>query len=289
MINQKIVRMCTESVRGTTPGAPSWTQLDLQGAGLFINESRSAFEGWFSSTFPRMKKVIKTGKRGEGPLVTPIYIAQAQAILEAGYKRTSGALTSFTIHEKKGSVEERAYTGCVCDQLSIRGGSDDDPVIATLDWRCLGVDSTSGITAGAYPSGTPLMGHKTTISVNSVDITDELDDWEITFANNLIIGPHSAAGFPKYIRDGRQRVGIQLNQAYESNGLTEILRGQDAVAIAISMLTGVGTEEVEFTAAKAHILEAPESGDVGEDMKQSATLVLEEPTGSEYAFAYTTS
>lgn len=289
-VTPNIIRLSNETVRGTTDGSPTWLQLDEHQAGLGINESRSAWEGFLSSTFPRMTKVVPTGKRASGPLVTPLFIDQAQSLLEFGYLRTSGAAKSCTIHKKNGPAgEQRAYTGCVVERLGIRGGADDSPVIATLDFNCLGSASTTGITAATYPSGVPVMGHKTTITVNAVDITDDLDDWEITFENNSIIGPHAVNGFPKYIKDGVQRVGIQLNQSLESNALTEIMRGQSAVEVVINMATGVGTEAIVFTAPTCFVLEAPESGNAGEDKKQAATMVLQEADESgQYDFAYTT-
>ena len=105
LAGKEIIRSAIETVRGTVAGTPTWVQHDLHGEGLRIQEKRTAFEGWFSSSFPNLTRVVKTGSRGEGQLVTPIFALTAQALLEMGYKRTSGALDSFTFDKIKTNGE----------------------------------------------------------------------------------------------------------------------------------------------------------------------------------------
>lgn len=276
----EIVRFTPEAVRGTTPGTPSWTTLDLHGEGLRMQEARSAFEGHFSSTFPQMTRVVKTGRTQAGKLVTPVFAANAQVMLEMALKRTAGVLDSFTFQKKKVSGEERGYLGCVCDTLTIRFAADDDPVIFDYDWVALSSASASSVSAGSYPSGTPFMGHRTVVTVNAQPFKNL--SGEVIIANNLIVGPPGSDGNPIFIKDGVRRVGLSLRESYEAALIAAILRAEAAVTVKIEFFTGVGTQELELEMKEMQIVEAPEeAASQGDNVEQPVTAVAQKPAAQD--------
>jgi len=275
---KEFAQFAPEATRGTV--GTSWTSVDLHGEGLRIQESRTAFEGKFASTFPMMTRVVKTGKKGEGKLVTPVFASNMQTMLEMAIKRTSGALDSFSWQKAKTNGEYARYLGSVCEQLTIRWGADDSPVIFDYDWKTLGLATGTSFSAGSVASGTPLMGLKTVVTVNGQSF-QQLSG-EITIANNLVVGPpNPTTGYPLFIKDGGRRVQILLRQSLDDALLGAILRANSIVPIVANFYSGVGTEELTLTMAEVQILEGPEEAqDQWANVEQPVTGVCQKPTAA---------
>lgn len=288
----EIIQVATETVRGTLPDPATWVQHEYLGEMSGIQHSRSGFEGKFPSAFPQMSRVIKTGHRLGGPIVLPMFAATAEAIINMGLTRTSGVLNSYTIQKQKaGAIEEVRYLGCVVETLTIRGEPGDDPVLVTLDIQAL--EETKGsysISAGTYPAGVPLMGHKTEISVNSVNIT-QWSSFEITIANTLFVGPSKPTGWPQRIRDGYRRVGVVIDHLYDEDDWADILRANTVVPIVIAMKNGTGSVHATATMAEAQVMEAPEqASDPDSEVTQPLTAVCQKPAATdEIVMTYATS
>lgn len=288
----EIIQIAQETVRGVLPSPATWAQHEYLAEMTGIQLTRSAFEAKFPSAFPQMARVIKTGKRVGGPLVLPLFAANAQAIISMGLTRTSGELNSYSIQRKKpGGIEEVRYLGCVVETLTIRGEPGDDPVIATLDIQAM--EETEGsysISAGTYPGGVPLMGHKTEISVNSVAITN-WNSFELTIQNTVFVGPSKPTGWPQRITDGYRRVGVVIDHLYDEDDFTDILRGQTVVPIIVAMKSGTGTEHATATMAEVQVLESPENAsDPDSEVMQPLTGVAQKPAASDdIVMTYSTS
>jgi len=280
LVANSILKSAIETVRGTA--VTTTVTHDLEGSAFHMGKDGGAYEGKFTSAFPQMARVIKTSRKHRGQLVTPILSTVMQAQFEMGFKRTSGALDSFTFdHKEQSSGEQSKYAGCVCDQMVLEWGSNDDPVRLSYDIEAMSLASTSGITAGTYQAGNPLMGHRTLVTVGGTSYTVENLSGRLTIANNLIVGPAGADGFPKFIRDGFRRVSLELQNSHDSSAIGAIFRGVAITPIVLVFASGTGTETLTITLPEVHIIQSNGSGDVDADEEYAIAGIARKPSGAD--------
>jgi len=182
---ESIVRFAKEASWGEK-ATSGWITAIQEGEGFKFDDQIELYKLVTNShwPYPRSQEPIKRAVKGT--YKTPLFAGSVEALIQAALRNVSGLLDSYTWEKKDVYGQWSAYGGKVASMtLEVPASG---PAMLTLDWMFKGIASTTGITAGEYPTGLAYKGGANTLTVNSVPYAT-METGQIAIANNLQEGP----------------------------------------------------------------------------------------------------
>lgn len=275
ILSESRVQYAQESVWGVLPGVPSYQELPVRDFGLHIARplvrAESSIGGYQQRYVSSPHKVLT------GALSTFLWPTIAEAQLDMGIKRTSGAMNSYAFEiNDEGAIDEgRRYLGCKANTLRI--GSDAEGALVTMEYDLIAQSMAyiSKFSApGDQPTDEPYIFQMGAFTIDGAADAN-IESFNIEISNNLQVGPQGSSRQIIYLQEGLLVVTANFTLAYNSDDYQDYLIAATEGSFSVVFThtkAGSPTSTVTLTIASGYITQGPITGGPGEVRKQAITL-----------------